>query len=157
MLGMSRFGKLALFVPLLVLLFGFVIFGLVAEFAYLAMLWATIGGLIVTDWWKWTGVVLLTLPVLARVSAGVEPQAKTLVAPIGCCNRTPSQLRTRSLFRAFCFLPFALLRPLAVGLRPDSIHILSSFFAFPPRIASLSASLMGSPRIASSISGMLPI
>jgi uncharacterized BrkB/YihY/UPF0761 family membrane protein len=59
---MSRFGKLALFVPLLVLLFGFVIFGLVAEFAYLAMLWATIGGLIVTDWWKWTGVVLLTLP-----------------------------------------------------------------------------------------------
>jgi hypothetical protein len=54
----SRLGRIAL----VVLLLGFVIFGLAAGAAYVALLWATIGGLIVTDWWKWTGVALLTLP-----------------------------------------------------------------------------------------------
>jgi hypothetical protein len=60
---MSRFGKIVLVAFFLAFLLGFVIFGLAAEFAYLMMLWATIGGLIATDWWRWIGVVLATLPV----------------------------------------------------------------------------------------------
>jgi hypothetical protein len=59
MVAMSRVGKIALLVALL----AFVIVGVGAALGELLMLWATIGGLIVTDWWKWAGVALATLPV----------------------------------------------------------------------------------------------
>ena len=62
MVAMPRVGKIAL----LVLVPAFVIVGIVGlgtAVAELMMLWATIGGLIVTDWLKWAGVALATLPV----------------------------------------------------------------------------------------------
>jgi hypothetical protein len=49
-------------VLLVLLLFGLVIVGYAGVIAYSAMLWATIGGLIVTDWWRWAVVALATLP-----------------------------------------------------------------------------------------------
>jgi hypothetical protein len=48
---------------LLVAIVGILLLGLVAGLAYQAMLAATIGGLMLTDWWKWTWVALLTLPI----------------------------------------------------------------------------------------------
>jgi hypothetical protein len=56
---MSRLGKIALVVFFL----GLGVVGLGVALVDLAMLWATIGGLVVTDWWRWAIVALATLPV----------------------------------------------------------------------------------------------
>jgi hypothetical protein len=77
---MSRLGKVAL----LVLLPGFVIVGLVGlgvALADLMMLWATIGGLIATDWWRWVGVALATLPAWVAYRLALNRRRKRDLLP----------------------------------------------------------------------------
>jgi hypothetical protein len=50
-------------VVLLVVVLAVAVSGLAVGVVYHAMLAAAVAGLVVTDWWKWIWVALLTLPV----------------------------------------------------------------------------------------------